>query len=206
MCAAKDVGGDLCLIDNLSAERRSAELTEAEYVSSPEELAAAIKQLILLTNERAELRKQLRQQGLDDEEIYQAVHKAYPPAFYFIANLKAFLDAVYSKVEGVGRLSPWIETIFAKGRLLNVYFFAAAGIGELPSMIDKPAYLDFIKEKSGVLMGGELNKQNIFPYQNIRYQEQGKKFKAGMGYAANQTGEQTVDLIVAPNNKGAAAT
>lgn len=205
MCAARDSGGSISLIDINSAESRSAELTGAAYITQPDQLAGLIRELTLLTNERGARRKEFRQQGLDDEEVYQHISVEFPPVYYFIADLKAFLDIIYSNLEGIGRLNRWIENIFAKGQYLNVYFFALTSLGQIPEMTNKPAYTQFIKAKSGVLMGGELNKQNIFSYQNIRYNDQGKHLKAGMGYAVSQNGDQTVNLIVVPNNKGISA-
>lgn len=202
MCAARDAGGNINLIDMGKAEHRSAELTGAVHITQSDQLAELIREMILLTNERGARRKEFRRQGLDDEEIFQHISAEYPPVYYFIADLKVFLDIVYTNLEGIGKLNQWVENIFAKGQLLNVYFFALSGLSQLPEMTDKPAYMHFIKAKSGVLMGGELNKQNIFSYQNIRYNDQGKRLKAGMGYAASQDGDQTVDLIVVPNNKG----
>lgn len=203
--AARDSGGSINLIDFSSAETRSAELTGAAHITQPDQLAGLIREMTLLTNERGTRRKEFRQQGLDDEEVYQHISAEFPPVYYFIADLKAFLDVIYSNLEGIGRLNRWIENIFAKGQHLNVHFFAVASLSQIPEISDKPAYTQFIKAKSGVLMGGELNKQNIFSYQNIRYNDQSKRLKAGTGYAASQNGEQAVDLIVVPNNKGASA-
>lgn len=205
MCAAKDAGGSSRLIDLSGDERRSAELTGAGHITQPGQLTELIREMTLLTNERGAKRKALRQQGLDDEEVYQRISAEYPPVFYFIADFKSFLDTVYTNLEGIGRLNGWIETIFAKGQYLNVYFFALSSLSQLPEITAKPAYAQFVKSRNGVLMGGELNKQNIFPYQNIRYNDQSRRFKAGTGYAASQNGDQTVDLIVVPNNKGVLA-
>lgn len=202
MCAAKDSGGSINLIDINNAEPRSAELTGAVHITQADQLAGLIRELTLLTNERGARRKQFRQQGLDDEEVYQHIRAEYPPIYYFIADLKAFLDTAYANLEGIGRLNRWIENIFAKGQYLNVYFFALTNLSQIPEMTDKPAYTQFIKARRGVLMGGELNKQNIFSYQNVRYNDQSKRMKAGMGYAAKQNGDLAVDLIVVPNNKG----
>ena len=201
MCAAKDLGGELHLIDLAGADAASAEQTGAHYVADPTALAEMLRGLIGVTNERGAERKRLRAEGLDDEEIYQSIAKKYPPLFVFIADMKVFMDSIYKKQEGVGALASWFENIFEKGQLLNVFFFGAAGLSTTAGMTDKAAWLSFIKSRRGVLLGGELNRQNIFQYQNVRYAEQGRRFKPGMGYATSQEEQQNVELIVVPNNR-----
>lgn len=204
MCAARDGGAGLRVIDPDGSEQAVAQALGAKYYKEHQDMSDMIRELTLLTNERAARRKELRQKGLDDEEIFRTISGEFPAVDYFISDLKAFLDMIYTNAEGIGRLNSWVESIFAKGQLLNVHFFAAANLSQIPNMVDKPAYSYFIKEKSGVLLGGELNRQNVFAYQNIRYNDQGKRLKAGMGYATDPGGEQTVELIVVPNHRGAA--
>ena len=101
----------------------------------------------------------------------------------------------------MGQIGASMQPIFEKGRSLNVFFFAAANSGSIAQMSDKAAYLSFVRNCPGVLLGTELPRQNVFQFQNIRYNEQNKRYKAGICYATNQQDPQTMDLIVFPNNK-----
>lgn len=206
MCAAHDLGAETRLIDTEQQADRSAANLCGRYASTPEELFDVVKELIDLTNERAQKRRELRSQDPDNDELWAQMSESFPPVFYFISNLKDFLDRVYAKTEGIGKLSGWIENIFDKGRYLNIYFFAGANVSQLGNMMDKRAYLSFLHDKNGVLLGGELNRQTVFGYQNIRYNDQSKRFKPGIGYAMDQEDEQNVQLIVIPNNKRRSAT
>ena len=69
-------------------------------------------------------------------------------------------------------------------------------------MMDKIAYLNFISEKNGIVLGGELSKQNVLSYTNISYNEQVKRMKPGLAYATLAEDSQMVEQIVIPQNRG----
>ena len=83
-----------------------------------------------------------------------------------------------------------------------MFFFGACNVSETVAMVDKIAYLNFIREKNGVILGGELSKQNILSYTNISYSEQTKRLKPGMAYATQAEDNQMVELLVIPQNRG----
>ena len=201
MCSAAALDCERYLVDLDKTDGPSAAATDTAYITDQDGLLKLTRRLLETTNERGALRKQLRTDGLDDEEIYNAIAAKFPPIFVFFANFKTFLDAAYKRIEGVGQIGASMQPIFEKGRSLNVFFFAAANSGSIAQMSDKAAYLSFVRNCPGVLLGTELPRQNVFQFQNIRYNEQNKRYKAGICYATNQQDPQTMDLIVFPNNK-----
>lgn len=202
-CAAADKGSKLYFVDREdNAEQNTIAMTGAKRVVTDQELFEMVKELILLTNERGALRKELQQKGMEDEEIFQAMQK-FPPVYYFIGDLDSFMQKLYTNLPGIGQLSNWMEVIFAKGKLLNVFFIGAANIQQLPILNTRQAYQSFIRDHMGVLLGGCLNKQTVFSYQNIRsYSEQNKQLRTGQAYAVCTTDNQEVERIVIPQNRG----
>ncbi len=202
-CAARDTGGRVIMVDGEShADARTAELVGAEYVVTPMELFQMVKELILLVNERGAKRNALRGKDLEDAEIYQAMRKAFPPVYIFLPDLCGFFQSIYSDLEKVGKLNRQIEVIFAKGQLLNIYFFAALNVKQIPEVSGHAAWLSFSKECNGVFIGGALSEQTLFSYQGIPFQEQRKRLKPGMAYAVDQADDQTVQPIIFPQNRG----
>lgn len=202
-CAAKDMEGKILFFDTEKAgDKATAELVQAFYASDAQGYFNNIRELIQVTNERAPRRKVLQNQGLEDEEIFAQMQQEFPPVFVCIADLAYFMQTIYTNLEGIGKLNPWMENIFAKGRLLNVFFFGACNVSETVAMVEKIAYLNFIREKNGVILGGELSKQNILSYTNISYSEQTKRLKPGMAYATQAEDNQMVELLVIPQNRG----
>ncbi|MCC8081809.1 MAG: FHA domain-containing protein [Lachnospiraceae bacterium] len=205
-CAAKEMGGEVYVIDQ--ADGRDALIARccgAVYASDSRELFEAVKQMVLLTNERGIRRRELQQRGLDDEEIYLEMRNTYPAVIYIIPNLADFIQRIYTRQDGIGLLNDRIEAVFARGKLLNVFFFAGMDISAIGQISARPAWQSFVRDRMGVLLGGELNKQNIFSYQNVRYNDQAKRLKNGLAYAVNPENPQQMDLIVAPQNRGVAA-
>ena len=202
-CAAKDMGGRILFFDQEKClDKDIADVVGAEYASQPQEYFTGIKELITITNSRAPRRKELLKQGLEDDEVFEVMSREFPTVFVCIADLLAFMQTIYKNIEGIGMLNPWMENIFAKARLLNVYFFGVYNVTQISSMMDKIAYLNFVHEKNGILLGGEISKQSILSYTNVSYSDQTKRMKNGMGYATNPEDNQIVDLIVIPQNRG----
>lgn len=160
-----------------------------------------LKELIPLINERGTFRKQLRQQGLEDEDIFAAMQK-YPPVYCFIADLHDFIQKVYRNQTGANQIRSAIETIFTKGRLINLFFIAAVNISQTPGIDIHAAYKTFVSEHRGVVLGGPLAKQRIFQHQNISFNEREKPLRVGQGYAACTEDNQEVARIVVPQNRG----
>lgn len=202
-CAAADKGAKVYLVDREDqSEKSTVQMTGAISVSTDKELFDMVKELILVTNERGAYRKTLQQKGMEDDEIFEAMQK-YPPYFYFIADMDHFMQKLYTKLEGIGQLSSWLEVILAKGKLLNVFFVGAANLQQLGNLNTRAAFQSFVRDHRGVVLGISLNKQTLIPYQNIRsYAEQGKQLRTGTAYATNREEAQSVDLIVIPQNKG----
>ena len=202
-CAAAAQKRKIYFVDRPDgAEKNTIQMTGAASVTTDQELFNMVREMILMTNERGALRKQLQNQGMDDEDIFEAMQK-FPPVYYFIGDLEYFMQKLYTQLPGIGLLHPHVENILAKGKLLNIYFIAAANIQQLPLLNTRQAYQSFIRERRGVLLGSSLNKQTVFSYQNVRnYNEQGKALRVGQGYAVCADDPMEVERIVVPQNRG----
>ena len=201
-CAIADRKAKMYFVDRADgSEKNTIQMTGAISVTTDQELFNMTKDLILTTNERGVLRKQLQDKGMDDEDIFETMQK-FPPVYCLIGDLDNFMQKIYTNLPGIGLLSPHLENIFAKGRLLNVYFIAAANVQQLGGLSTRQAYQAFVRDRKGVLLGGCLNKQTLFAYQNIRnYNEQNKQLRIGQGYAVSAADPMEVDKIVVPQNR-----
>ena len=171
------------------------------YYATAEELFQLTKELILLTNQRGGKRKELMAQGLEEEEIFQAM-QSYPPVYVFVADLNDYLQRIYSGQGVLKSVASAMENILSKGQLLNVYFLAAVDSKDVVMLQGRAAYQSFVRQLNGVALGGELSKQSTFTAGNLPYTEQNRPLKTGFGYAVRQDELQVMDLIVIPQNKG----
>ena len=216
IAAAGDMGAEIHIMDNeAQGDKALADLPGTDYASTPEELFALLKGLINLTNARGALRKQLREEGLENGEIWQRVAEKFPPVFYILPDLPDFMNRLYNDyatakpnpsaeagMKKLTKMGAHFDNIFNKGKLLNVFFIGAANVSALNTLTGRQAYNTFVRDRQGVILSTELGKQSLIPYQNIKYAEQSKRPKVGSGYASDFDGEQTVELIVVPNHKG----
>ena len=202
-CAAAAKNAKVYLVDRPDgSEAVTAQMTGAISVATDQELCNMVQEIIPMLNERGKLRNELQQKGLEDEEIFDTMQK-FPPVFYLIADLENFMQRIYSDLPGIGKLHPYLEYTFARGKLLNVYFIAAANTQQTVSLGMWQAYQSFVRDRRGVLLGGCLNKQTVFQYQNIRdYNELNRQIRVGQAYAVTDAELQEVKQIVVPQNKG----
>lgn len=201
-CAARDTGGKIYVVDREDQSEQSlAKLVDGTYCAAAEELFQLTKELILLTNQRGGKRKELMAQGLEEEEIFQAM-QSYPPVYVFVADLNDYLQRIYSGQGVLKSVVSAMENILSKGQLLNVYFLAAVDSKDVVMLQGRAAYQSFVRQLNGVALGGELSKQSTFTAGNLPYAEQNRPLKTGFGYAVRQDELQVMDLIVIPQNKG----
>ena len=147
-CAARDMGGRILFFDNeKESDKATAELTGAEYASTPQQYFDNIKEMINVTNERAPRRKELQKKVWKMKKYSARCSRNSRQSLYVLQICRCFLQNVYTEMEGIGKLSPWIENIFAKGRLLNVFIFQTYNVSQSVTMMDKIAYLNFNNEK-----------------------------------------------------------
>ena len=146
-------------------------------------------------------RKELMAQGLEEEEIFQAM-QSYPPVYVFVADLNDYLQRIYSGQGVLKSVVSAMENILSKGQLLNVYFLAAVDSKDVVMLQGRAAYQSFVRQLNGVALGGELSKQSTFTAGNLSYAEQNRPLKTGFGYAVRKDELQVMDLIVIPQNKG----
>lgn len=202
-CAAKDKGGKIYLVDKIgqNTEQRTAELVGAEYVNTPEGLFELWKNLILQINDRHIMQKELSQQGLEDNEIFEKMAE-YPHIYVLIADLPDFINACVNPGSGRASMGPQADNIIQRGALHNVFFFGAVDSQDLASVSLQSIYRSFVRGKQGVHLGGELNSQKLLSYRNIPYAEQSRSLKPGVGFVPDEEDSMNVDTIVIPMNKG----
>lgn len=171
----------------------------AEYVSGDKEIFDVFKNISPTFAERNKKKHSYIEAKLSSEEIYQKMNEE-TPIFIFIADMMEFLKAIYTPEEGVGNMKGFMETIFAKGELHNIYFFSCIKIEDTSLLATYKAYKSFIEYKSGMLLGGNSSAQRVFEFQNIPFSEAGKPMKRGLGLAASGEDGTEAEKIVIPLN------
>ena len=162
-------------------------------------------ELNLTINQRHVLFKQLTAQGMDNEEIFQAMSR-YPQIFVLVADLQDFSNTVYGMPRpqnGGQTFADRVEPVIARGAMHQVFFFGVAQLQDQASLAGQKLYRSFIADKKGVHLGGELTSQKFLSMRNLPYAEQTRSLKPGTGYVNDSEDGTGVEKIVIPANRGA---
>lgn len=169
----------------------------ARYVATESDMFQYFNELMKEIKNRTLKKRRWEEEGLDEARIFEKMQQ-FPQIFIFIADLKDFLKMVYQPAEKVGAMHGFVENITEKGYLHNFYFFGCLDAEDYASLTGYRIFQNFIREKKGIHLGGNLSGQRIFSFSNVAYQELGKTLKKGTGYAANSEDASLADKIIIP--------
>lgn len=201
-CAAVDRGAKVYLVDRMheTAESRTAQTTDVEYINTPDGLFELWKQIILTVNERHGMKKRLEDQGCDDQEIFTAM-RDHRQIFVLIADMPDFIRACADPGPGKSPMTAQVDNIIAKGAMHQIYFFGVTPSQMLAEVSLQQIYRSFTKSRQGIHLGGELNTQKLLSYRNVPFAEQTRSLKPGIGYVPATEDAMCAEQIVIPMNR-----
>ena len=135
--------------------------------------------------------------GTSTEEIFERM-TGEQPWMVVVPDLGEFFQTVYSPPAKSMKLDKVMEMLCDKGYLHNIYFFSAMSADQRSALTAYPLFQILLREKHGVHLGGNVDKQMIFEFDALSYREkQALPKKAGFGLIP-ATDEETVRQIVIP--------
>lgn len=170
---------------------------KVEYINTDRKLYDYFSSLIPVFKERNAIKHKLQAEGLNDKEIFNKI--CNDDAFYILINdMTSFMKSVYNPESEDIKMNGFVENIIEKGSLHNIYFFACIDVENIYEISGYKAYLDFIKYKRGVHLGGYVSQQQIFAFQNIPFNETSRSYKKGIGLTPSSEDETQGEKIVIP--------
>ncbi len=198
--SAQRKGGKLCVIEHGSDELQvTANAVGATYITSQKDQGEYFRDLIEPFQKRSQIKKALIAEGREDD-VYEALHEE-EKYFVFIADLAAFIDSVYQTEEGVINIRPFLENITEKGKMHNVYFFAAVNPDTIASVIGLRSCQNITGYRTGMHFGGNVSNLRYMDFSNMNYTEQSKGMKAGIALLPMDNDEM-ISQVVIPVVKG----
>ena len=195
---ATQMNGKVYVIEpELSELKKAASECQAKYMTSVQEVFEFFKELTPVFVKRNKKKRGLIDEGKDEQEIYSKMQEDYP-IYIFLSDLNAFFKMIYNADSIVGNMSGFMETIMEKGRLHRIYFFGCLKVEDMISLMSYKAYKSYVSYRKGIHLGGNLNSQKVFSFQNVSYTELGKTMKKGRAYAADEEDETIGHQIVVP--------
>lgn len=198
LSGAAEKNGVIAVIEKEKNElKKLAETSGADYIDSEEELYRFLSEIKDPFVERNRKKHALTDGGADEAAVFEEMKKERP-YFIVIASLEEFLRMVYSPPEGVGSMKGFVENIIEKGALHNIYFFAAFDSDNYSEVIGRKAFKFFTAAKTGLHLGGCLDRQKIFAVSNIPYNEQTKSSPKGSAVVPSPEEDSTVYKVTVP--------
>ncbi len=196
--SAHKKGGRIVIFEKgISELKKTAQVCCAEYISSDKELFGFFTGLKDIFVSRNRKKRELISEGLSESEIYDIMSKE-EPIYFFVSDIASFVECIYNPEPGVGAMKGFAENITEKGSLHNIYLFACVNTDSSVMASTYQLYKNFTFYKTGVHLGGNVNAQRIFNFQNIPFSEQSKPMKKGIGLVPSEEDDSVCNKIVIP--------
>ena len=196
--------------DMVIFEKKESEFTNFEkaaakwnagYVSDKQSMFEFFKNLQPEFVRRNKIKRAYIESGLDEMEVVEKMAEQ-KPMFLFIDNMKDFMEMAYSPESTAAKIPMFLENIMEKGTSHNIFFFGCIRIEDDMGLRGYKAYNNYCSYKKGIHLGGNLQGQRIFAFQNIAFKDQTKTLKKGMGHMASDEEEGIACDVVIPLAKG----
>lgn len=197
MCMAKQKGGDVALIDLSGGLQRLAQRENIRFLQTEKEIADYWRELLPLIQERSAFRKQALADEMEEQEIYEQMRqkKQY---FLFIDDLATFISGVYRPISPENNMQGFLENITERGKQIGIFLFAGFAPERSAEVTGYRLFDNFIKDKTGIHLGGNIAVQRTLNFDYLSYTDQGEIRKPGTGQLPLIEGEVPVKTVVIP--------
>ena len=198
--AASKTDADRVIIEKKTSEftdfEKQAAVYDARYVSDGKEMYTYFSELLPEFARRNKIKRSLIESGMDEMDVAAKMMEE-KPIFIFIADMNDFMTMVYKKEAGIGDVSGFLENIMEKGSMHNIFFFACLRVEDDMGLRGYRAYNHYCSYKKGVHLGGNLQGQKIFNFQNIPFNQSSKTLKKGFGHMSSDEEEGIgIDVVI----------
>lgn len=191
-----DKGAKVCMIDGPGNLMRAyKKYDDVSYANDEDSIYDfLLTELTPVFKERNILKNELLNEDYEEDEIFERM-KEERPYFIFISEFSWFVPYIYNAEKD---MRAFLETLFAKGRLHNIYFIADVTVNKASELVGYQLYELFVGYKTGIHFGGKVVDNMILSFDYMSYSEQGKADKAGIGTLPNVMDEKETQKVVIP--------
>jgi len=202
LLSAAEMKGKLTIVDsNAQSLKVLSQKLNATYVTTDEDYTAFGNTLMQEVVKRNQAKGACKEEGLDDNAIFEKMQEQFEPYFIFIDNLTEFVQRIYTKKEGVQDISGFLENFAEKGSLHNIYIIACYSTEDYGKVAGKRLFDIIASYRLGLLLGGNAAEQKLFNFSGMSYQEQTKTYRAGIALIPG-TGNAEPSKVILPLVRG----
>ncbi len=201
MRMAAEKRGKVAVVEFHGSElSREAQSLGIEYIQDEDEYMTFVEELIPVFQERNAIRLSLKDQALEDEEIFVQMNEQHIPYFIFIADLVDYTEVLHRNEKDY-RIDGAMTNFQEKGSMLNIYFFAALNPDKTGNAMGESIFETFVYYKTGVHLGGFADSLTLMEFPGVGYKELSSGDKPGCGLMTYGDGAETI-RIVTPSARG----
>lgn len=171
-----------------SALKNEAEKLGADYCTTLEDLVSFVCNLGETFRSRKAIKTALVDKGAEEDELYAAV-RCEPAWLIVIDDLISFVERVNKSDARALKLDGALINLIGAGFLYNIYFVAGLDQSARGRVSGTPVYEEFVKDRNGIHLGGNISSQSLFEFSGIPFSEQSKQEKPGVGLVPPRDGE-----------------
>jgi S-DNA-T family DNA segregation ATPase FtsK/SpoIIIE len=160
-----------------------------------------MKYLLETMQERVAVKKKCLNDKCSEEETFEAAY-AFRRIDLFIADAGSFLREAYNKESMAFQSINVLEAICDKGRFYNIFLFAEVRDADQNELAGYQAFRSMKEYRSGIRFGGRMSDQSVFAFDNVKYQDQDKTTKPGIGIIPSDDKQARLEKLIIPMYRG----
>lgn len=116
----------------------------------------------------------------------------------FISDMKALISELRNPDSPAFNAQALFDTLCERGNGYNIFVFGEIGDREQGELMGYACVDSMRSYQTGIRFGGRFNDQKIFSFENVRYQEQERSMKQGMGVIPSEDSEERLVRVIVP--------
>ncbi len=189
-------GGRTVIVDYSGQLRKFAEMFDSECISTEAEFYNFLAGFQSDFEERNEKKRALAEQGLEENEIFEAM-QSYEKIYIFIDNLPQFIETAYApkEDENVGEYAGLLEAMIDFGVFHNVFWFCCLNRKEVGMADNYRLYELFTRDKKGIHLGGMTDDSHM-NFDHLNYHVRDQVMAVGRGLLPVDNEDKVTEVVI----------
>ena len=146
---------------------------------------------------RAPIKKKHLDEKSSDEELFDYALENRRIDI-FVGNMQTLIDELHNPESPAYNAQSLFDTLCERGKGYNIFLFGEVQDRDQEELLGY-ACIDCIRSgQSGIRFGGRFSEQKMFSFENIRYQDQERSMKVGVGVIPSEDNEAPLIRVVVP--------
>ncbi len=204
LASACNMPGDVVLIDFNGEFTGMVKDTKVQHITTDKGLYDFLMGFQDGFIERNKYKWECIGSGDTDDELYDRMAK-YRKMYLLVADLEDFVNhaehprgETEEETETLSEITGFIATVLDKGAKHNIYWFACVNQDNIGILAGRAVYEAFAKQCRGIHFGGNVAAQRLFEFEYIKYNDQTKTLKPGIGLLPSQDENPGITQVVVP--------